>query len=174
MDYQDETPRENIFKRILDATPRESLEGLPNETLRETLLKVFSEQVRYSELFAEESDRGAAVLAHALFDERLGDVLKLHNEALTGQKFTFLIKVEIAYALRLFDRETRMGLLAINTIRNKFAHSTKQIDFRDKKVVALCSKLKPKPGPPTTDLRERYLTYLRDVEVSVRHSRAPL
>ena len=141
-----------------------------SETLGETIEKVFAEHVRYYEFFAEESDRGAAVLAHALFDDRLGNVLKLRNEAFKNRVFTFLIKVEIAYALRLFDQETRDGLWAINKIRNKFAHSSEQIDFRDEKVAALCSELILKTGPTPTDLRERYLAYLRDVEVSVRRS----
>ena len=170
MDYQDETPRESIFKRILNATPKEILEGIPNETPQESLLKALAEYVRYYEFFSEESDRGAAVLAHALFDERLGEVLKLHNEALTERLLAFSIKIEIAYALRLFDQETRNGLRVINKIRNEFAHSPKQIDFRDEKIAVLFSQLKPKPGPTTTDLRERYLTYLRDVEVSMRQS----
>ena len=74
MDDQDEKPRETFFKRILDATPKETIEKVVrNESRRETLLSVLAEHVRYYEMFADESDRGAAVLAHALFDDR-GDV----------------------------------------------------------------------------------------------------
>ena len=139
-----------------------------SETRRETIEKAYDEACNYSQLFEDESDRGAAVLAHALFDDRLGDVLILRNEALKGRGFTFKIKVEIAYALRLFDQETRKGLVAINQIRNKFAHTSEQRDFQDEKIAALCSELKLKTGPPPPDLRERYLTYLRAVEVNLR------
>ena len=135
-----------------------------SETLRETLEKAFAEHMHYYELYAEESDRGAAVLAHALFDHRLGNVLKSRNDGFKKGRLQFWMKVEIAYALRLFDQEIRDGLSTINQIRNEFAHSLKQMDFRDKEVAALCSKLKLKTGPTPTDPRERYLTYLRDVE----------
>ena len=133
-----------------------------SETLRETIEKAFAEHMHYYELYAEESDRGAAVLAHALFDHRLGNVLKSRNDGFKKGRLQIWMKVEIAYALRLFDQETRAGLSTINRIRNKFAHSFKQMDLRDKEVAALCSKLKT--GPTPTDPRERYLTYLRDVE----------
>ena len=169
MDDQDEKPRETFFKRILDATPKETIEKVVrNESRRETLLSVLAEHVRYYEMFADESDRGAAVLAHALFDDRLEKVLRSCNGALKGRGFQFRVKIEIAYALRLFDEETRNGLRVINKIRNEFAHSIEKIDFQDEEIAVLCSRLKPKTGTTATDLRERYLTYLRDVEVSLR------
>ena len=172
---QDKKPKETFFKRILDATPKETLKKVVrNESRRGTIFRVLSEQVRYYEMFEDESDRGAAVLAHALFDDRLGKVLRSCNGALKGRGLQFWIKIEIAYTLRLFDKETRNGLRVIYKIRNEFAHSIEKIDFRDEKIAALCSKLKPKTDPTATDLRARYLTYLRDVEVSLRHPSAPL
>ena len=47
------------------------MHGKMSETVRETLEKVYDEACNYYQLFKDESDRGAAVLAVARFKEQL-------------------------------------------------------------------------------------------------------
>ena len=44
-----------------------------SETVRETIKRVYDEACNYYQLFEGESDRGAAVLAHALFEHKLSE-----------------------------------------------------------------------------------------------------
>ena len=52
-----------------------------SETRRETIERVWEEACNYYQLFEEESDRGAAVLAHSLFAHRLSEAIKSRDEA---------------------------------------------------------------------------------------------
>ena len=49
---------------------RVSMHGKMRETLRETIEKAYDEACNYYQLFKDESDRGAAVLAVARFKEQ--------------------------------------------------------------------------------------------------------
>ena len=121
----------------------------------------------------EESDRGAAVLAAALFQDRLQKAIeekKFHNvDNEVFKRPSLLGTTELGYALGLYDRKTRNGLRVVGEIRNKFAHSSDPLEFDHEKVAAKCRELDAAVQDPD-NLRERYLTYLRDVELSVRRS----
>ena len=142
-----------------------------SETVRETITRVYDEACNYYQLFEEESDRGAAVLAHSLFAHRLSEAIKSRDEAFS-KELKFWVSIRIAYSLGLFDRETLDALVDINRIRNKFAHSHELLTFKHEIIASRCSKLKLKTAPTPDDLRERYLRYLRDVDTGIR-VRAP-
>ena len=95
-----------------------------SKTLRETIEKAYGEACNYYQLFEKESDRGAAVLALALFEEPLRKAIESRDAAFKGSGLSFRVNVEIAYALGFYDQETRDGLLIVIRIRNKFAHSS--------------------------------------------------
>ena len=143
-----------------------------SETVRETIESVYDEACNYYQLFEGESDRGAAVLAHALFEHKLGEAIKSRDEAAFSKELKFPVNIRIAYSLGLFDRETLEALVDINWIRNKFAHSRELLTFKHEIIAARCSKLILKAAPTPTDLRERYLRYLREVDTGIR-VRAP-
>ncbi len=151
------------------------------KTLRETIEEVLEEACNYLELFDGESDRGAAVLAVALFDDRLQKTIEKrfvnYDNKVRKDVFSrpgaplkpFANKIELAYVLGLYGRKIRDGLHAVREIRNEFAHSPEPMGFDHEKVVARCRKLDADIQDPD-NLRERYLTYLREVELSLRHS----
>ena len=141
-----------------------------SEPRRENIEKAYDEACGYYRLFEDESDRGAAVLALALFEEPLRKAIESRDAAFEGSGLSFRVNIEIAYALGLYDQETRDGLLTAGRIRNKFAHSTDPLEFEHGEVADLCRQLRTNYKP--ANLRERYLIYLREVDIGIR-VRAP-
>ena len=140
------------------------------KTLRETIERAYDYQIA----LAEESDRAAAILAAAYFEDRLRDAIMTRFVALNrrdkdeifksyGPLSTFKAKVDIAFALGLYDRKIRKGLHTVRGIRNKFAHSSEPMEFNHNQVADECRKLDTKAGQDSDGLRERYLTYLRGI-----------
>ena len=91
---------------------------------------------------ARYGSRGAAVLALALFEEQLREAIESRDVAFKGSGLKFRVNVEIAYALGLYDQETRDGLHTVRKIRNKFAHSRDPLEFEHEEVAALCRQLR--------------------------------
>ena len=140
------------------------------KTLRQSIERAWD----YQTALAEESDRAAAILAAAYFEDRLRDAIMTRFVALNrqddaeifkhyGPLSTFKAKVDIAFALGLYDRKTKKGLHTVRQIRNEFAHSPEPMEFDHEKVAAKCRKLDTKAVQDSDDLRERYLTYLREI-----------
>ena len=127
----------------------------------------------YQIALTEESDRAAAILAAAYFEDRLRDAIMTRFVALNrrdeieifkdyGPLSTFKAKVDIAFALGLYDRKIRKDLHTVRRIRNKFAHSSEPMNSTTT-VAAECRKLDTKAVQDSDNLRERYLTYLREI-----------
>ncbi len=147
--------------------------GLPkvrkmSETRKETIRRVYDEACNYYQLFEGESDRGAAILAHALFEHNLGEAFKSRDKAVFSNDLKFWLNIHIAYSLGLFDRETLADLKVINQIRNEFAHSRELLTFKHESIANRCSNLRLKTARTPTDLRTRYLNYLREVDTGIR------
>ena len=133
--------------------------------------------VDFLSAFAEESDRAAAVLAHACFEVWLKDTIKRAFVEIDGdfeKKHhifqpiqSFLSKIKIGLALGLYDQKTFEGLLTVNEIRNRFAHHHEIIDFSDQKIADLCRKLDTKKPFDASDFRAKYTTYLNEVRDGV-------
>ena len=139
-----------------------------SETRRENVAKAYDEVSRYYQSLEDETDSGAAVLAVAFFEEQLKKAIEFSTTAFKGFRLSFRLKIEIAYAIRLFDQETRDGLCIVQKIRNKFAHESDPLTFEHGEVADKCRKLRT--DRPPANLRERYLFYLREVEVNLRRS----
>ena len=97
-----------------------------SKTLRETIENAYDEACNYYQLFKDESDRGAAVLAVARFKEQLKEAIKSSDAAFRPSGLNFWVSIEIAYALGLYDQETRDGLHTVRKIRNKFVGPLKR------------------------------------------------
>ena len=139
------------------------------KTVRESLEEAYAESYNYHQLFDGESDRGAAVLAVARFEDRLQKAIESRDETFKDSRgLRFGLKIEIAYALGLYDQKIRDGLCTVANIRNEFAHSPEPMEFDHEKVAAKCRELNARTVQSPDDLRERYLTYLREVENSLR------
>lgn len=147
-------------------------------TLRETIERAWDENVRYHTELDGESDRAAAILAAAYFEDRLRDAImtkfvdlnrKFRDKIFKGYGplSTFSAKGDIAYALGLYDQKTRKGLHTVRKIRNRFAHASKPIEFDHDDLAAICRNLDPEAIPDPDTLRNRYVTYLKEVEKKI-------
>ena len=151
-----------------------------HETTRETLERVFDAAERKMEednrFYAElkgESDRGAAILAAEYFKERLGKAIEQRLSALDDRlrkrfkqkDIGFSTRIDLAYMLGLYDRETWERLNDIIRIRNKFAHPlfSNPPDFNTQWVMDKCNKLPVKSEPDPENSRDRYVHYLSEV-----------
>ena len=106
--------------------------------------------------FNKESDRGAALIAAAVLDEKLYDILKAFladvpasNDLLEGFNAplgTFSARITAALSFGLIQENEYKEINIIRRIRNEFGHSWKGVSFVSQKVSQLCSQL-PWLGP---------------------------
>jgi hypothetical protein len=106
--------------------------------------------------FSKESDRGAALIAAAMLDERLKDILsaflvssETSKELLSGFSAplgTFASRASASFALGLIQENEFKEITLIRKIRNEFGHDWQPIPFESGKVAALCDQL-PWLGP---------------------------
>ena len=137
------------------------------QDIRDDVEAAYDEVYDYYKQFAEESDRGAAVLAAALFEHRLQGLISRRfvncDEEVRRLFFSFKAKIDLAYALGLYDRKTRNDLYVVKKIRDKFAHSHEPMGFDHQEIAAECRKLDADVQDPD-NFREQYLTYFRAAE----------
>ncbi|MCD2453811.1 MltR family transcriptional regulator [Methylicorpusculum oleiharenae] len=89
-----------------------------------------------------ESDRGAVIVAAAILEDDLSELLKdaIQRNGLSGKQIneifdlsgplsSFSSKSLICYAFGLISKDTFEDLAKIRKLRNKFAHSTEKVDF---------------------------------------------
>ena len=148
-----------------------------------SLAKVLQEASDYNaELFGE-NDRAAAILAAANFEQWLLTKLSMRFVPLGkpmrkrifenyGPLSTFSSKIDIAFAVGLYDKNTWNGLNTVKKIRNRFAHSSKPINFDDGQLSSLCQKLCIIDASKSSNLRSRYLTYLIEVRQQIERQNA--
>lgn len=113
------------------------------------------EVANYQALLAQESDRGAALMAGAFVENALwvcvcarivdpGD--KIRKEWFEGPLApfaTFSAKITLGRALGIYGPHMEARLVVIKNIRNQFAHSSRPLDFSNATVLAACKKLTP-------------------------------
>lgn len=106
--------------------------------------------------FSKESDRGAPLVAAAMLDERLREILaafmtksRATEALLTGFNAplgTFSARANAAYSLGLIQEDEFKEITAIRKIRNEFSHDWQPLPFETGPVAALCAQL-PWRGP---------------------------
>ena len=140
-----------------------------------TFGEIINKAMRFHTELDGESDRAAAILAAAYFEERLCDAIMrkfttinkdLREKIFTGYGplSTFSAKIDIARALGIYDQKTYNALHKIKKIRNMFAHASTPIEFNQQEIADLCRNLTSKPPLKSENMRARYIHYLEEVE----------
>jgi mannitol operon repressor len=119
--------------------------------------------------FNRESDRGAALTAAAMLDQRLEEILSGYladvpatQDLLSGYSAplgTFSSRNSIAFALGLIQENEYNEINVVRKIRNEFGHSWKGTDFKSGKGASLCNQLPwlgPKELEAKSTARERF------------------
>jgi len=110
-------------------------------------------QVIVSSLAHENNDRSIVIIAAAMLEQTLEDLLLGEFRTLTTDErkrlfegeaplTSFSAKIKMAYALNLIDRKTTTELDLIRDLRNSFAHARKPISFYTEEVADVCQHLK--------------------------------
>jgi len=122
-------------------------------------IEVFSKFLRE---FQDETDRGAAIIAVSMLDEKLKEILydffidcKQTKDLLDGYNTplgTFSSRLNLAYSLGLISDYEYQDCNIIRQIRNDFAHKFElDFSFNNQRIKDLCWNLKaPTPGDKET------------------------
>lgn len=112
--------------------------------------------------FNEESDRGAALVAASMLDDRLHEILiaflaevPIKKNLLSGFNAplgTFAARTSAALALGLIQHNEYEEIAIIRKIRNEYGHDWKPVSFETGIVAELCKKL-PWCGPNEFETR---------------------
>lgn len=111
--------------------------------------------------FSRESDRGAALAAASMLDDRLRDILasfladtKTAAALVAGFNAplgTFSSRIAACHALGLLQDNELREITLIRKIRNEFGHSWKDVSFSGGRVASLCAQL-PWLGPSELEM----------------------
>jgi DNA-binding MltR family transcriptional regulator len=127
------------------------------------------EQIKsFQEELAKQTDGGVAVLAAAVLEDllelviqkRLIELSSDRREALFGRMAplsTFSAKIELGFAIGLYDERLRKPLDMIRDVRNKFAHRMEALSFDDPKIMELVQRARPQSAPTKLSTREVFL-----------------
>ena len=126
---------------------------------------------RFFSQFHKETDRGAALSAGAMLEDRLGDILKSFlivseqsEKLLKGMNAPFgtlSSRISGCYALGLIEQHEYNEMEIIRKIRNKFAHNWDNVSFTTDSIKDLTNNL-PWRGPMeyevTSGTKDRFCT----------------
>jgi len=111
----------------------------------------------YSKFVVAESDRGAAIMAAALVEKALEEVIRSYlgdpgggvqdtwfKGALAPFR-TFSAKIALGRGLAIYGEHMEARLTIIRNVRNAFAHRMIPLDFTHPTLVEECIKLAPDP-----------------------------
>ncbi len=104
---------------------------------------------------AEESDRGAVIVAAAILEDDLAEILEKllianhmpekHRKEmfdLNGPLSSFSSKMLICYGFGLISKDVFDDLTKIRRLRNRFAHSSEDVDFFAEEIKSIVYSLK--------------------------------
>jgi DNA-binding MltR family transcriptional regulator len=131
--------------------------------MQKTVLEVLDAE------FAGASDRAAVIVAAAVLDDALRDLLRssMVEEALQASDIfspsqplgSLSARVKLAHLLGLIDESEKRRLTLIARVRNDFAHLASDLSFATPSVLDRCRELAPPPElvpprqvPPKVDL----------------------
>ena len=114
-------------------------------------IQSLSKYLEYRIQLDKESDRGCALVATAILDEKLKELLsalfirdcKLQNEMLSGvgPLSSFAAKAKLSYLLGIVTKDEYKNIKLVKKIRNIFAHDPDDIHFDDDRIHDICSNL---------------------------------
>ncbi len=115
------------------------------------VIRNIKRDVQIAKEIDRQEDRGAAIVAGAYLEDFILEALKRRlvpdtavlNEFFTGMGplATFSAKIEMAYLMRLVDKENRQRMHAIRRIRNEFAHNMEPVTFETTRIKEMCKTL---------------------------------
>ncbi len=117
------------------------------------LVSTAEDLAKFVEELKRESDRGLALVAAALIDDKLGETLRSFfcDESPSAAKLlddsnaalgTFSSRSEACFALGLIDDYEYSEIALLRKVRNEFAHARHGMSFQAPRVQGLCSSLK--------------------------------
>ena len=116
------------------------------------LLSTAEDLAKFIEELRRESDRGLALVAAALIDEKLAETLQhFFCQEASGKRLvaevnaplgTFSARIEACFALGLVDAFEYTEITLLRKIRNEFAHAKHATSFQTPRIQGLCSSLK--------------------------------
>lgn len=116
----------------------------------------FKKLAQFYDAFQGESDRGAALSAAAMLEDKLGEILTTFlvdgdqtKELLNGFNAplgTLSARITAASTMGLIGSDEYKEMQLVRRIRNKFAHNWQGMTFEDQAVIDLCNNL-PWRGP---------------------------
>lgn len=124
--------------------------------------------------FYGESDRAAILLSATLTDLALEISLKrlLREDQATIDLFdhtaplgNFSGKINMAFALNLFDKQTKHDLDLIRLLRNGFAHHRRHLNFSTPQVENVCKHLRL-PDTAYAKIPKAYLNKAKDIDAA--------
>ena len=143
----------------------------------EEFAKGLQEQIDFYAAYIDESDRGAAVLAHARFEHWLSEMLKIilsRQDEKTAKDLgffqsrqSFWAKMRNSFALGLIDGKNFARLKTLNDIRNRFAHHPEAINFGDEEITRWCHSLETGYPGAADDPRTRYMATFSQARVEI-------
>jgi hypothetical protein len=140
-----------------DRSAHEAKRGKKVQTLAELSREYPTEDelINYNELAANETDRGAAIMAGALVENALTLAVQARLaspdptsvaswfEGANAPFATFSAKIKLGRALAIYGEHMESRLNLIKDIRNAFAHASRPLDFSHQALGAPCQKLVP-------------------------------
>ena len=143
----------------------------------ESLVEIIRRAYDYHSELAGESDRGAAILAAARFEDWLKSCViecfveldkDLRDDLFdNGPLSTFSAKINLAFALGLYSKNVLKDLHTVKKIRNEFAHSAEPVKFDNQSISDMCRNLDTGNTLDSDDSRARYLKCLRRVQETI-------
>lgn len=145
------------------------------------LKKLSREEPSISDLFVilsgEHDDRTAAIIGGARVEAALEKRILMKLRPLNrdrkkrlfdgdGLLATFSAKIQIGYAISIYDQPLANELDRVREIRNAFAHATKPITFKRRAVSDVCKSLRMPDRYPRDDGQPRTARSKFDLTVS--------
>ncbi len=104
------------------------------------------------EQLTNDSDRAAGLVAAAIVEQRLEEVIKFWLEKdlevqeklfrVSGPLGTFSVKIDLAYLMGIITSEGRKDLIRMKDIRNDFAHKLDIDSFKVQSIADRCKNLR--------------------------------
>lgn len=134
------------------------------------LLATAQDLASFTAELQQESDRGLALVAAALIDEKLGETLAaFFCETYKASRLlsdgnaplgSFSARIQLCHALGLIDAFEHSEIELLRKVRNEFAHARHGMSFKNTRIVGLCatlaSDLPEGAGYPVSDPRFRF------------------
>jgi DNA-binding MltR family transcriptional regulator len=104
------------------------------------------------EQITNDSDRAAGLVAAAIVEQRLEEIIKFWLEKdvevqeklfrFSGPLGTFSVKIDLAYLMGIITPEGRKDLIKLKDIRNDFAHKLEVDSFKVQSIADRCKSLR--------------------------------